>query len=98
MAIIQYVLKLYTYIIVYLAEEGAECKLADILVFFTGADAIPPLGFDETPELVFLDDPHSVLPTASTCDLQLRIPTAHGDNYEEFKQWMTIGILGFGVV
>ena len=69
--------------------------------FFTGADAVPVLGFDRRPKLVFLDAPTEKLPTASTCDLHLRIPTAHGDCFGAFKDWMELGILGncgFGTV
>lgn len=76
------------------------CTLQDVLVFFTGASAIPPLGFQNTAKLLFLEGPTQKLPTASTCELQLWIPTAHGDNFTAFKEWMELGILGncgFGV-
>ena len=63
-------------------------------MFFTGASAIPPLGFSGKPKLVFLETPTEKLPTASTCDLHLRIPTVHGDSFNAFKEWMELGILG----
>ena len=50
---------------------------------------------------MFLDAPTEKLPTASTCELHLRIPTAHGDCFGAFKDWMELGILGncgFGTV
>lgn len=70
-------------------------------MFFTGADTVPVLGYERQPKLVFLEGPAERLPTASTCDLHLRIPTGHGDNLSAFKDWMELGILGncgFGVV
>ena len=81
--------------------QETQCSLQDLLVFFTGADAVPVLGFDRRPKLVFLDAPTEKLPTASTCELHLRIPTAHGDCFGAFKDWMELGILGncgFGTV
>ena len=53
--------------------------------------AVPVLGFER---LVFLEGPSEELPTASTCDLILRVPTAHGDNYGALKDWMELSILG----
>ena len=81
--------------------QESRCSLRDVLVFFTGADTVPVLGYERQPKLVFLEGPAERLPTASTCDLHLRIPTAHGDNLSAFKDWMELGILGncgFGVV
>lgn len=74
--------------------KESTCTLEDVLVFFTGASAIPPLGFSGKPKLVFLETPTEKLPTASTCDLHLRIPTVHGDSFNAFKEWMELGILG----
>ena len=34
------------------------------------------------------------LASASTCDLQLRIPTVHGMNYEDFKEGLILSIKG----
>lgn len=49
--------------------------------------------FSVKPKLMFLDISDK-LPTASTCDLQLRIPIAHCEDFEAFKEWMELGILG----
>ena len=49
--------------------KESTCTLEDVLVFFTGASAIPPLGFSGIPKLVFLETPTEKLPTASTFDL-----------------------------
>ena len=51
--------------------------LHNVLSFFTGAEIIPPLGFEITPSLRFSD---SMLPTASTCALQLVLPTSYYNN------------------
>ena len=34
------------------------------------------------------------LATASTCDLELRIPTCHGANYDDFKSDMILSLKG----
>ena len=62
-------------------------------MFFTGADAVPVMGFERLPKLVFLEGLAEKLPTASTCELHFRIPTAHGDNLSSFKEWMELSSL-----
>ena len=50
-----------------------------------------------TPSLVFLRD-NQVLPTASTCDLQLRLPIRYSD-FTRFKDAMVLALKchdGFG--
>ena len=74
--------------------QESQCSLQDVLVFFTGANAIPVLGFERRPKLVFLEGPSEKLPTASTCEIHLCIPIAHGDNFASFKEWMELGIIG----
>lgn len=71
-------------------------SLKVILCFFTGADSIPPLGMKEA-TLNF--NPDSVLPTASTCAIELTLPTRH-KTYEEFKKYADIAFTmhgGFGL-
>ena len=67
-------------------------------MFFSGAERVPPCGFGDTsPSLVFLHG-NQMLPTASTCDLQMRLPIKHCD-YTKFKDAMILGIKchdGFG--
>uniref|UniRef100_A0A8C4RM74 HECT domain-containing protein n=1 Tax=Erpetoichthys calabaricus TaxID=27687 RepID=A0A8C4RM74_ERPCA len=48
-------------------------SLEDLLIFITGSDKIPPLGFCPTPCLEFLHD-GSRFPLANTCDNVIRIP------------------------
>ena len=76
------------------------CTLEDILVFFTGASSVPPLGFDRCLSIVFLHDPTAILPTASTCALQLRLPTCFVE-YASFREHMELALKpidGFGGV
>ncbi len=64
-----------------------------MLVFFSGADRVPSLGFQKQPSLVFLHGDSAKLPTASTCDLQLRLPANHKD-FEAFKEAILLGVKG----
>ena len=85
-----------------LSTEGANgCCLEDVLVFFTGADQVPPLGFDKDCSVTFLHNPTSKLATSSTCDLELCLPTCHGEDYTSFKEAFTMSLKdndGFGGV
>ena len=81
-----------------LTDGECNCTLEEVLIFFTGA---PPLGFDKIPKLTFLEgSPNKTLPTASTCSIELHLPTHHTDFYS-FKSFMILGIKGndgFGTV
>lgn len=68
------------------------CKLKDVLIFSTGADQLPPLGFHKKIDLVFLGV-NEPLPTASTCGLIMRIPTCH-ETGDLFKEKMELGLKG----
>ena len=70
-----------------------DCTLEDILTFTSGSSQIPPVGFIEEPKLIFLYSVSSTLPTSSTCDITLRLPTTHQE-YDCFKQYMLLGIKG----
>lgn len=68
-----------------------------VLIFFTGSDREPPLGFPKQPELHFLHK--GIFATSSTCDLILRLPT-HLDDYSKFKDMMVESLVsseGFDV-
>uniref|UniRef100_A0A8C4XDM9 HECT domain-containing protein n=2 Tax=Erpetoichthys calabaricus TaxID=27687 RepID=A0A8C4XDM9_ERPCA len=70
--------------------------LEEILIFATGSDSVPPLGFFPEPSLEFLHC-KSKFPLANTCDCILRIPLTN--NYTNFKNNMNFGIRnspGFG--
>jgi hypothetical protein len=55
--------------------------LEDILIFFTATDRVPPV---KKPSLTFQCD--SPLITPSTCNLNLRTSTCHGDGCSAFKE------------
>ena len=59
-------------------------------MFCTGSDCIPPLGFVISPELRFLKE--ALLPTASTCDMILRLPICF-HTYSMFKEKMIEALL-----
>ena len=72
-------------------------KLETIVAFFTGADAVPPLGY---PSVTLNFNDENIYPTASTCAIVLTLPTKH-QTYDVFKQHMMIGFSmhgGFGLM
>ena len=81
-----------SYVIFYYIDGEAPCSLEDILVFCSGASHVPPLGFDKPPTISF--EYESVLATASTCDIQLRLPVLHGCDYLKFKDAMILSLKG----
>lgn len=79
-------------------EAGLKVSQEHMLIFFTGTDREPPLGFPKHPQLIFLHT--GILATASTCDLILRIPTVFHNNYLAFRDMMVESLVsseGFGV-
>ncbi|KAM9466270.1 G2/M phase-specific E3 ubiquitin-protein ligase-like [Clarias gariepinus] len=77
------------------AEFEKDVSLEEILVFFTGCDRIPALGFSPKPSLEFIT--YSRFPVANTCENILRIPI-HVE-YANFKSDMDFAIRnspGFG--
>ena len=76
-----------------------DCKLQDVLIFFTGASCVPPVGFEKQPKVVFLSN-QAVLSTSSTCDLILRLPIKYKE-YNDFRDAMLMALIdndGFGGV
>jgi hypothetical protein len=72
-------------------------SLGMVMSFFSGADDIPPMGYIRPPEINF--NPQSIYPTASTCALQLTLPTCHTE-YNHFKDALDTAFLmhgGFGL-
>lgn len=59
------------------------------MVFVTGAEEPPPLGFDSYPTVEFTDDR---LPTSNTCGTVLRLPTMY-TQYDDFKEAIDFAIL-----
>ena len=51
------------------------------------------MGFHTQPSVQFLHEPKAILPTVSTCSLELRLPTCF-DLQEDFNEKMLLGIMG----
>ena len=63
-------------------ETDTCIELATVLAFTTGAEAILPIGFNEPLLLHF--NSYNRFPTASTCALELTLPTQYYNNCNEF--------------
>ena len=68
--------------------------LGDCLAFFTGANSIPAIGFNDICTLNF--NPTNIYPTASTCALVLTLPTIHHGSYSMFREKMLFGLANHG--
>ncbi|KAM4534249.1 uncharacterized protein PAE49_022536 [Odontesthes bonariensis] len=84
-------------------EEGeTEVHFEDLLVFATGADYVPSLGFPTEPSIEFYDQEPGVrrLPYASTCSLTIYLPrgVARDEELVEMLLLALKGSLGFGKV
>eukprot|EP00794_Sanderia_malayensis_P018367 gene18367-20214_t len=84
-------------------EEGQVDGLAleDLLIFVTGAEDVPPLGFSKPITVEFYSNTarERRLPWSSTCALELHLP--RGCQPEAFKEVMSQALLdcqGFGIV
>ena len=64
-----------------------------LLVFFTGAERIPPIGFDADGSLNF--NGGNIFPTASTCALTLTLPSRYKE-YTSFKDKMLYALANHG--
>ena len=53
--------------------------LSDVLVFWTGASQIPPLGFDQKMKVCFIDSAKHRLPVAHTCSLVIELWREYSD-------------------
>ena len=60
----------------------------------SGAEEIQENGFPHEPVLSF--NPTDVFPTASTCAIELTLPTMYSDNYYKFKTMMNIALTCHG--
>ena len=79
--------------------DTLHVTLEDILVFFSGSDMVPPLGFSPPPSIVFNHE--AMFPTSSTCSLMLVLPTKYHDNYHAFKSKLLFAFKnhgGFGLL
>ena len=72
-------------------------SLGMVMVFYTGGEEIPPMGYSHDPIINFSSS--SPYPTASTCGLQFTLPTCYNE-YDLFKTAMDTAMLmhgGFGL-
>ena len=78
-----------------------DCQLQHVLMFITGADRVPPLGFNKPITITFYDqDGEKRRPWSSTCSLQLHLPRGEEDA-EAFNDLMFSALkesCGFGKV
>ena len=80
-------------------ELTSTVTLGDLLMFVTGADSIPPLGFQHPITIEFYDmESARHYPTASTCELQLWLPRGIQDPVllQELMEDAVLGAHGFG--
>nr|XP_033960744.1 G2/M phase-specific E3 ubiquitin-protein ligase-like [Pseudochaenichthys georgianus] len=83
-------------------QEGTQ-KLRTILAFATGANTVPPIGFDPPPSVEFLHQNYdsgttSKLPIANTCINCLKLPLH--SSYIDFQENMVFALgntQGFGI-
>ena len=68
--------------------EG-RVSLQQLLLFFTGGDTIPPLGYQQQPELHFAEA--GSLATTATCGPTLWLPTIH-PTYSDFTKYMVLSL------
>ena len=69
-------------------DDPNHMTLEEILIFFTGSDKIPPLGFITSPSIAFNKD--NDYSTSSTCALSLILHTKYCDS-STFKEKVTFG-------
>ncbi|XP_072572652.1 G2/M phase-specific E3 ubiquitin-protein ligase-like isoform X2 [Paramormyrops kingsleyae] len=76
-------------------DEGTRpVTLEQILIFASGTDSIPPLGFSHRPNIEFLhcnDGNQKLFPEANTCQVILRLPLH--PSYSIFVEYVESGIL-----
>jgi len=73
--------------------EPRIITLEKVLAFFTGAEYLPPLGYENVTLQFSSSNP---FPTASTCAIELTLPIQYGQCYQRFKQSMNTALLCYG--
>ena len=77
-----------------IGNYAENVHLSTVLSFFTGAESLPPMGFGMAPVLRF--DPSNMFPTASTCALELTLPTKYHNQPHLFKEKMVYAFKNHG--
>ena len=81
-------------ILLYIAGEIPGMELSDVLSFFTGSRYPPPIEYDTQPTLNFKSD--AMYPLASTCALQLTLPTMYHSDPTAFQDKVVFGMKNHG--
>jgi hypothetical protein len=88
-----------TGVIISVQFAGTSVSIAMIMNFFCGSESVPPCGFPPgKPVLSF--NAQNPYPTASTCAIELTLPTRYAV-YQEFKEKLDQAFKmhgGFGLV
>ncbi|XP_051976561.1 G2/M phase-specific E3 ubiquitin-protein ligase-like [Xyrauchen texanus] len=83
-------------------EKRVQLTFEDLLTFVTGADAVPPLGFPQQPEIQFYDQEGELkrFPYASTCSTVLYLPRGSSSEDDLFEIIIEAvhGSAGFGKI
>ncbi|ROI15246.1 G2/M phase-specific E3 ubiquitin-protein ligase [Anabarilius grahami] len=81
-------------------EKQSTITFQEMLVFITGADSIPPLGFPGEPRIEFYTQESRRLPFASTCGMVLFLPRGIQEEEEltDLLNTALKGYLGFGKI
>lgn len=72
--------------------DQSDVTQRQILSFVTGADSIPPMGFPNSPFILFNKDKSRLLPVASTCALSITFSLGLVE-YNDFKKNMDTAVL-----
>ena len=83
----------------FLSESTTKIRFEDLLIFMTGSDRIPPLGFHKKMSIDFYEmTSQKHYPTASTCDMRLWLPRGieNEDFLKELLEEAVEGSHGFG--
>ena len=78
--------------VTFVVDGDTDLTMGGVLSYFTGADSIPPLGFDDATLSFNNTNPY---PTASTCTLCLTLPTMYQD-YASFKEHFIFALCKIG--
>lgn len=87
-------LLMYCFCFPFRLEGTRPVTLEQMLIFASGIDCIPPLGFPNHPTIQFLHDSNGyrrIFPEANTCEVILRLPLH--PSYSIFTEYMESGIL-----
>ena len=77
----------------FVSTDQSTPTLSDVMVFLTGCDCVPPMGFSDVSPAVMFSDDTGALPKVSTCSLTLTFPRTFPTDIQLFNE-MDFAILG----